>query len=94
MPTYTAKPIAVTYLGVPATVRAIRATRRTHSERVVITEWHATAVGQPVAYPAGTVVAAHMNGDGRTPHFEVFATQTFDSVDAAVAWAHERIPCH
>lgn len=86
----TTSPRTVAYMGVPATVFDVRKAGPL-GERVVVTEWHAKAVGQPVEHEAGAIVASHVKGDGRKPSFQRFEERAFDTRDQAVAWALEAL---
>lgn len=85
------KPEHVTYLGVPANVWEYRTARDPRCERVIAVEWLATAVGQRVEHPAGTIALRHVTGDGRRPDFQLHAETTVQSVEAANVWASERL---
>lgn len=59
--------------------------------RVVVMEWLDDATPENGGHAAGTVVARHMKGDGRTADHVVYAEQTFDDLSAAFDWAEERL---
>jgi hypothetical protein len=69
---HTTKAKKVTYLGRRAEVftiaRSANAAKQS-GERVSVVRWLDSAVGQPTEYSAGTIVASHIEGDGRTTNF-------------------------
>lgn len=63
-----------TYLGVPAEVKEIRQAGPT-GEREVRVKWLATATGQAIEYPAGTITSRTITGTERKGTFRTLVAE-------------------
>lgn len=85
----------VSYLGLAAKVRTLQRTTRPLGELVDFTLWMEQATVENGSHKPGTVVARHIEGDGRTPDtFSEYAVATFAGLHAeerAADWAMDRL---
>lgn len=78
------------YLGVACQVTTFARTERAvkgTGERVAVMHWIEDAKGQPVEHPAGTIVARHIVGDGRTAKFKELSQLVCADMDEAREFA-------